>query len=46
MKKLKTETTPKNIWIDESVCLRSKAYSFKSSDKNSNELKNCFKLTI
>ena len=24
--------TPKNIWIDESVCLRSKAYSFKCKD--------------
>ena len=24
--------TPKNIWIDEFVCLRSKAYSFKCKD--------------
>ena len=25
--------TPKNIWIDEFVCLRSKAYSFKCKNK-------------
>ena len=30
--KFKIET-PKNIWIDEFVCLRSKAYSFKCKDK-------------
>ena len=24
--------TPKNIWIDEFVCLRSKIYSFKCGD--------------
>ena len=24
--------TPKNIWIDELICLRSKAYSFKCGD--------------
>ena len=30
--------TPKNIWIDEFVCLRSKAYSFKCKDKD--EIKN------
>ena len=35
--KFKLET-PKNIWIDEFVCLRSKAYSFKC--KNNNENKN------
>ena len=29
--KFKIET-PKNIWIDEFVCLRSKAYSFKCKD--------------
>ena len=29
--KFKLET-PKNIWIDEFVCLRSKAYSFKCTD--------------
>ena len=31
--KFKIET-PKNIWIDEFVCLRSKAYSFKCKDKD------------
>ena len=35
--KFKIET-PKNIWIDEFVCLRSKAYSFKC--KNEDESKN------
>ena len=30
--KFKIET-PKNIWIDEVVCLRSKAYSFKMQTK-------------
>ena len=38
--KFKIET-PKNIWIDEFVCLRSKAYSFKckdnKEDKNPNQ---------
>ena len=29
--------TPKNVWIDEFVCLRSKAYSFKC--KNNDEIK-------
>ena len=38
--KFKTET-PKNIWIDEFVCLRSKAYSFKC--KNNDEIKNKIK---
>ena len=38
--KFKTET-PKNIWIDEFVCLRSKAYSFKC--KNNIESKNKIK---
>ena len=38
--KFKLET-PKNIWIDEFVCLRSKAYSFKC--KNDNENKNKIK---
>ena len=33
--------TPKNIWIDEFVCLRSKAYSFKC--KNEDEKKNKIK---
>ena len=38
--KLKIET-PKNIWIDEFVCLRSKAYSFKckNNDENKNKIK-------
>ena len=31
--------TPKNIWIDEFVCLRSKAYSFKCNDNNENKNK-------
>ena len=30
---------PKNIWIDEFVCLRSKAYSFKCKDKDENKKK-------
>ena len=38
--KFKIET-PKNIWKDEFVCLRSKAYSFKckNEDENKNEIK-------
>ena len=36
--KLKIET-PKNIWIDEFVYLRSKAYSFKRNDNNENKNK-------
>ena len=38
--KFKIET-PKNIWIDEFVCLRSKAYSFKCNDniENKNKMK-------
>ena len=38
--KFKIET-PLNIWIDEFVCLRSKAYSFKckNNDENKNKLK-------
>ena len=31
--------TPKNIWSDEFISLRSKAYSFKCNDKNTNKLK-------
>ena len=31
--------TPENVWIDEFVCLRSKAYSFKRGNKNTNRLK-------
>ena len=36
--KFKIET-PKNIWIDEFVCLRSKPYSFKCKDNNENKNK-------
>ena len=38
--KFKIET-PKNIWIDEFNCLRSKAYSFKckNNDENKNKIK-------
>ena len=36
--KFKIET-PQNIWIDEIVCLRSKAYSFKCKDNNENKNK-------
>ena len=36
--KLKIET-PKNIWIDEFVCLRSKMYAFKCGDDSKNKLK-------
>ena len=36
--KFKIET-PKNIWIDEFVCLRSKAYSFECKDKNEDIIK-------
>ena len=36
--KFKIET-PKNIWIDEFICLRSKAYSYKCNNKNINKLK-------
>ena len=36
--KFKIET-PENIWIDEFVALRSKAYSFKCNNNNTNKLK-------
>ena len=36
--KFKIET-PKNIWIDKFVCLRSKMYAFKCGDDNKNKLK-------
>ena len=36
--KFKLET-PKNIWIDEFVCLRSKMYTFKCGDHKKNKLK-------
>ena len=31
--------TPKNIWLDEFVCLRSKMYAFKCGDDSKNKLK-------
>ena len=31
--------TPKNIWIHEFICLRSKMYAFKSGDDIKNKLK-------
>ena len=31
--------SPENDWIVEFVCLRSKAYSFKCKDENTNKLK-------
>ena len=36
--KFKIET-PKNIWIDEFIALRSKAYSFKCGNENINKVK-------
>ena len=36
--KLKIET-PKNIWIDEFVCLRSKNYAFKCGNDSKNNMK-------
>ena len=36
--KFKLET-PKHIWVDEFVCLRSKMYSFKCEDDGKNKLK-------
>ena len=35
--------TPKNIWVDEFVCLRSKMCSFKGGDDSENKLKGIFK---
>ena len=34
--------TPKNIWIDEFTCLRSKIYAFKCGNDSKNKLKNYF----
>ena len=31
--------TPKNVWIDEFVCLKSRAFSFKCSNKSTKNLK-------
>ena len=31
--------TPKNIWIDEFICLRNKMYAFKCGDDSKNKLK-------
>ena len=36
--KFKIES-PKNIWIDEFICLRSRAYSIKCGDESKNDLK-------
>ena len=35
--------TPKSIWIDEFVCLRSKMYAFKCGDDSKNKLKSISK---
>ena len=35
--------TPKNIWIDQFVCLRSKMYAFKSGNNRKIQLKGIFK---
>ena len=35
--------TPKNIWIDEFICLRSKMYAFQCGNDNKNKLKGIFK---
>ena len=35
---IKSET-PKIIWIDQFICLRSKACSFKCNDENTNEFR-------
>ena len=43
--KFKIET-PKNIWIDEFICLRSKAYSFQCKNKNINKLKGICKSQV
>ena len=40
--KFKTET-PENIWIDEFIALRFKAYSFQCNDKNTNKTKSLSK---
>ena len=42
MGKFKIET-PKNIWIDEFDCVRSKIYSFKCGDDSKNKLKSISK---
>ena len=35
--------TPKNSWIDEFICLRSKMYAFKCGNDSKNKLKGCSK---
>ena len=40
--KFKNET-PKNIWIDEFICLRSKKYALKCGDDSKNKLKGILK---
>ena len=34
---------PKNIWMDEFICLRSKMYAFKCGDDSKNKLKGIYK---
>ena len=41
--KIKIET-PKNIWIDEFVCLRSMMYAFKCGDDSETKLKSISKI--
>ena len=43
--KFKIET-PKNLWIDEFICLRSKAYSYKCGDDNKSKLKGICKSQV
>ena len=38
--------TPKNIWIDEFICLRSKAYLFRCNNENINKLKGITKSKV
>ena len=35
--------TPRNTWIDDYTCLRSKMYAFKCEDDSKNKLKSSFK---
>ena len=43
--KFKIET-PGSIWIDEFVCLRSKAYAYRCGGESSNKLKGSNKLNL
>ena len=38
--------TPKNIWIDNFICLRSKAYTYKCNKENTNKLKGITKSRV